>query len=134
MHLHLLYQLAAGTKRRATAARRPDSAACARNTTVPAQPTPRSSRGRTHRAPGHQRRAFLLLAFASLASAPDTDIKVLATGLGIGILLDATLIRALLLPALVSLLGRSNWSFPRPVARVLRVSRPPRLAIETAEQ
>jgi RND superfamily putative drug exporter len=64
---------------------------------------------------------ILFLAFASLASAPDTDIKVLATGLGAGILLDATLIRALLLPALVSLLGRWNWWLPRPVARVLRV-------------
>src|SRR5437763_5459520 len=41
---------------------------------------------------------ILFLAFASLASAPDTDIKVLATGLGVGILLDATLVRALLLP------------------------------------
>jgi RND superfamily putative drug exporter len=64
---------------------------------------------------------ILFLAFASLASAPDTDIKVFATGLGIGILLDATLIRALLLPALVSLFGRWNWWFPRPVARLLLV-------------
>ena len=77
---------------------------------------------------------ILFLAFASLAAAPDTDVKVLATGLGVGILLDATLVRALLLPALVSLFGRWNWWFPRPVARVLRVSRPPRLAIETADQ
>ena len=44
---------------------------------------------------------ILFLAFASLASAPDTDIKVLATGLGAGILLDATVVRALLVPALV---------------------------------
>jgi RND superfamily putative drug exporter len=64
---------------------------------------------------------ILFLAFASLASAPNTDIKVLATGLGAGILLDATVIRALLLPALVSLLGDWNWWFPRPVARLLRV-------------
>ena len=64
---------------------------------------------------------ILFLAFASLASAPNTDIKVLATGLGAGILLDATIIRALLLPALVSLLGRWNWWFPRPVASLLRV-------------
>jgi len=64
---------------------------------------------------------ILFLAFASLASAPNTDIKVLATGLGAGILLDATIIRALLLPALVSLLGRWNWWFPRPVAQLLRV-------------
>ena len=64
---------------------------------------------------------ILFLAFASLASAPNTNIKVLATGLGAGILLDATVIRALLLPALVSLLGDWNWWFPRPVARLLRV-------------
>jgi len=64
---------------------------------------------------------ILFLAFASLASAPDTDLKVFATGLGIGILLDATLIRALLLPALVALFGRWNWWFPRPFARLLRV-------------
>jgi RND superfamily putative drug exporter len=66
---------------------------------------------------------ILFLAFASLASAPDTDVKVLATGLGIGILLDATVVRALLLPALVSLLGRWNWWMPDPVARLLRVPR-----------
>jgi RND superfamily putative drug exporter len=64
---------------------------------------------------------ILFLAFASLASAPNTDIKVLATGLGAGILLDATVVRALLLPSLVSLLGDLNWWFPDPVARVLRV-------------
>jgi putative drug exporter of the RND superfamily len=77
---------------------------------------------------------ILFLAFASLASAPDTDVKVLATGLGVGILLDATLVRALLVPALVSLLGRWNWWFPKPVARVLRVSPRPRPAIDTAGQ
>jgi len=62
---------------------------------------------------------ILFLAFASLASAPDTDIKVLATGLGVGILLDATIVRALLVPALVSLFGRWNWWMPAPVARAL---------------
>lgn len=41
---------------------------------------------------------ILFLAFASLASAPDTDVKVRATGLGGGILLDATLVRALSRP------------------------------------
>jgi RND superfamily putative drug exporter len=62
---------------------------------------------------------ILFLAFATLASAPNTDIKVLATGLGIGILLDATVVRALLLPAVVSLLGRWNWWLPRPLARIM---------------
>ena len=45
---------------------------------------------------------ILFLAFVSLASGPETEIKVLATGLAAGILLDATLIRALLVPAVVS--------------------------------
>ncbi len=67
---------------------------------------------------------ILFLAFASLASAPNTDIKVLATGLGVGILLDATVVRALLLPAVVSLLGDWNWYLPRPLARVMRVPTP----------
>ncbi len=76
---------------------------------------------------------ILFLAFASLASAPNTDIKVLATGLGAGILLDATIIRALLLPALVSLMGRWNWWFPRPVAQLLRVQ-PGRLEASPAAE
>ena len=67
---------------------------------------------------------ILFLAFASLASAPNTDIKVLATGLGVGILLDATVVRALLLPAVVSLLGDWNWYLPRPLARVMRIPAP----------
>ena len=62
---------------------------------------------------------ILFLAFASLASAPDTDIKVLATGLGAGILLDATVVRALLVPALVAVLGKWNWWMPRWLGRLL---------------
>ncbi|HET6809660.1 MAG TPA: MMPL family transporter, partial [Acidimicrobiales bacterium] len=60
---------------------------------------------------------ILFLAFASLASAPVTDLKVMATGLGVGILLDATVVRALLVPALVALLGRWNWWMPGPLSR-----------------
>jgi putative drug exporter of the RND superfamily len=64
---------------------------------------------------------ILFLAFAALASGPETDVKVLATGLAAGILLDATVIRALLVPAVVSLFGRWNWWLPAGAARVLRV-------------
>jgi putative drug exporter of the RND superfamily len=56
-----------------------------------------------------------------MSSAPDTDVKVLATGLGAGILLDAVLIRSLLVPAYISVLGRWNWWLPAPLARVLFV-------------
>jgi putative drug exporter of the RND superfamily len=64
---------------------------------------------------------ILFLAFLSLASSPGTDIKVMATGLAAGILLDATVIRALLVPAVVSLFGRWNWILPTLPARLLRV-------------
>ena len=71
---------------------------------------------------------ILFLAFVSLASGPETEIKVLATGLAAGILLDATVIRALLVPAVISLFGRWNWWLPHLPARLLRVepSLPPR--------
>src|SRR4051794_39164371 len=64
---------------------------------------------------------ILFLAFVSMASGPQTDVKVMATGLAAGILLDATVIRALLVPALVSLFGRWNWWMPKGPARLLRV-------------
>jgi RND superfamily putative drug exporter len=69
---------------------------------------------------------ILFLAFMSLASAPDTDIKVLATGLGAGIVLDATLVRGFLVPALVALLGRWNWWMPHPLSRALLLKPEPR--------
>jgi putative drug exporter of the RND superfamily len=68
---------------------------------------------------------ILFLAFAALASGPDTDIKVFATGLGAGILLDATVVRMLLVPALMSLLGRWNWWFPAWAAASPRGDDPP---------
>ncbi len=69
---------------------------------------------------------ILFLAFSSLASGPETTIKIFATGLAAGILLDATVVRALLVPALVSLFGRWNWWLPEIAARVLRVPAAPR--------
>ncbi len=64
---------------------------------------------------------ILFLAFVALASGPGTDLKVMATGLGLGILLDATIVRALLVPSLVSLFGSWNWYLPDRLARLLRV-------------
>jgi putative drug exporter of the RND superfamily len=73
---------------------------------------------------------ILFLAFAALASGPETDVKILATGLAAGILLDATVVRAILVPALVSLFGRWNWWLPSGVARVLRVRASPEAATD----
>jgi putative drug exporter of the RND superfamily len=78
---------------------------------------------------------ILFLAFISMASAPETDVKMLATGLAAGILLDATVIRALIVPAVIALMGRWNWWLPRWPARLLRVepSQPPKAAAAHAE-
>ena len=78
---------------------------------------------------------ILFLAFVSMASGPGTDLKMFATGLAAGILLDATVIRALIVPAVISLMGRWNWWLPHWPARLLRVepSIPRRLAAGEAE-
>src|SRR3954447_15417992 len=64
---------------------------------------------------------ILFLAFVAMASGPETDIKTLATGLAAGILIDATIIRSLLVPATISLFGRWNWVLPAGPARLLRI-------------
>jgi RND superfamily putative drug exporter len=68
---------------------------------------------------------ILFCAFLALASSPGVDIKVLATALGVGILLDATIVRALMVPALVSLFGKWNWYLPAWLARPLRLEPSP---------
>jgi putative drug exporter of the RND superfamily len=62
----------------------------------------------------------LFLALAALTTGPETEVKVMATALGAGVLLDATVVRGLLLPALVALFGRWNWWLPRWPARLPR--------------
>ncbi len=67
---------------------------------------------------------ILFLGFVSLSTAGLTDLKVMATGLGAGILLDAVVVRCLLVPALVGVLGRWNWYLPPWLARVLWIRQP----------
>jgi RND superfamily putative drug exporter len=68
---------------------------------------------------------ILFLAFTSMASGPSTDLKMFATGLAAGILLDATVIRALIVPAVIALMDRWNWWLPHWPARLLRVKASP---------
>jgi putative drug exporter of the RND superfamily len=64
---------------------------------------------------------ILGLAFVALSGTPGAENKMFATALAFGILLDATVIRGLLLPATVAIVGRWNWWLPRRPARLLRV-------------
>ena len=68
---------------------------------------------------------ILFLAFVALASGPGTDLKTFATALGFGILLDATVVRSLLVPALVSMFDKWNWWIPDWFARFLRLKPQP---------
>jgi len=65
--------------------------------------------------------AALILAFAFLvlSSSPGFEIKEFAIGLAAGILFDATVIRALLVPSLMALLGKWNWWLPDWTRRAL---------------
>jgi RND superfamily putative drug exporter len=62
----------------------------------------------------------LMFAFFVLSTSPGVDIKQFGIGLAAGIIFDATVIRALLVPALMTLMGRWNWWLPDWAARVLR--------------
>jgi len=64
---------------------------------------------------------IMFLAFVAFSATPGTEAKMFATALGGGILIDATIIRGVLAPAAVALLGRWNWWLPTWAARLLRV-------------
>jgi RND superfamily putative drug exporter len=64
----------------------------------------------------------LCLAFFVLSTSPGLDVKQFGIGLAAGIIFDATVIRALLVPAIMRLLGRWNWWLPHWAARPLRTS------------
>ena len=63
---------------------------------------------------------ILAISFLSIGLNPELVIKMIATGLAVGIVIDAVVIRTLLVPALITLLGRWNWWMPHRLARALR--------------
>jgi RND superfamily putative drug exporter len=63
--------------------------------------------------------AVMVAVFASFAVADDQTTQQLAVGLAAAVLIDATIVRAVLLPATMKLLGERNWYLPRPLARLV---------------
>jgi RND superfamily putative drug exporter len=55
----------------------------------------------------------MVAVFAIFATLSTLDIKQMGVGLAVAVLLDATLIRGVLLPAAMKLLGEWNWYLPR---------------------
>jgi RND superfamily putative drug exporter len=62
---------------------------------------------------------ILFFALASLSTAKDVTVREIAAGMAAGVVLDAIVVRMLLVPALVSLLGDLNWWLPPRAARLL---------------
>jgi uncharacterized membrane protein YdfJ with MMPL/SSD domain len=65
---------------------------------------------------------IMVSVFAVFASVGLPTIKQFGTGLAVAILLDATIVRLVLVPATMELLGRWNWWLPRPLERRLPAS------------
>ncbi len=55
----------------------------------------------------------MVFVFSVFATMPIVDMKEMGIGLAAAILIDATIVRAVLLPATMKLLGRWNWYLPR---------------------
>jgi RND superfamily putative drug exporter len=64
---------------------------------------------------------ILMFAFLVLSTTPGFEVKSLAVGVAAGIIFDATVIRAFLVPALMRLLGKANWWMPKWTRVALRV-------------
>jgi putative drug exporter of the RND superfamily len=71
--------------------------------------------------------AIMVVVFLAFLAAPDAFLKLFGIGLASAIFLDATLVRMVLVPAVMQLLGDRNWWIPSWLERVL-----PRIEVERA--
>jgi uncharacterized membrane protein YdfJ with MMPL/SSD domain len=64
--------------------------------------------------------AMIAVVFLAFAVSPVFFMKEIAIGMAVGVILDATIVRALLVPSLMRLLGNVNWWAPGPLQRLQR--------------
>ena len=67
---------------------------------------------------------IMVVVFLSFALGADVSVKQVGLGLAVAVLIDATVVRLVLVPAVMELLGKANWWLPRPLARILPPARP----------
>jgi putative drug exporter of the RND superfamily len=63
--------------------------------------------------------AIMIAVFLANVAAPDVSVKQIGLGLAVAVFIDATLVRMVLVPGVMELLGKANWWLPGPLARVL---------------
>jgi uncharacterized membrane protein YdfJ with MMPL/SSD domain len=66
--------------------------------------------------------AIMAAVFFGFGAADAVMIKEMGVGMGIAVVMDATVIRALLVPATMRLMGRWNWWAPAPLKRLYRLA------------
>jgi RND superfamily putative drug exporter len=62
---------------------------------------------------------IMISVFAAFLLMPDTEVKMFAVGLSVAVLIDATVVRMVLVPATMALMGDANWWLPGWLDRVL---------------
>ncbi|MGH2635884.1 MAG: MMPL family transporter [Actinomycetota bacterium] len=72
---------------------------------------------------------IMIAVFLSFVLLPDPTAKMFGIGLATAVLIDATIVRVVLVPATMMLLGDANWWLPRWLDRIL-----PRMSLEVAEE
>ena len=77
--------------------------------------------------------AIMVVVFLAFLAAPDTFLKLFGIGLASAIFLDATVVRMVLVPAVMQLLGKRNWWIPDWLERLLPRLDVERVAVGTAE-
>ncbi|WP_431681702.1 MMPL family transporter [Kitasatospora sp. KL5] len=65
--------------------------------------------------------AIMVAVFTGFAIDPDITVKMMGVGMAVAVLIDATIVRLVLVPATMTLLGRLNWWLPAPLARRMPV-------------
>jgi len=76
---------------------------------------------------------IMVVALSGLVFGHIAGLQELGVGLALGVLVDALIVRALLLPSIMTLLGEANWWFPASAARLLRVTARPRGTSRTGQ-
>jgi len=67
----------------------------------------------------------MVAAFSGFVAGRIVGLQEFGIGLAVAIFVDATLVRAVLVPSLMAIFGRYNWWLPAPLARVVRVPESP---------
>jgi putative drug exporter of the RND superfamily len=77
---------------------------------------------------------IMVAAFSGFVAGRIVGLQEFGLGLAVAVFVDATLVRSLLVPALMAVLGRWNWWLPAPLARVVRVAPSPVERVQVGEQ